>query len=181
MVNLENKNIRDKRKKQTAEVFTPNKLVNEMLNKFPEDAWKDEEKTFCDPACGNGQFLIWVLIRKLQQGQKALVAIKTIFGVDIMIDNIRECRMRLLKTVSMFEEIKKEHIAAVFKRIIWINSKKYPNGSLDYDFSFKNRVKKKDVGMWMDYIYKDNVLDNVELPVPEEVFERKDGYVDIFE
>ena len=48
---------RKARQKQTAEIFTPDYLVNEMLDQLPKTVW-EENKTFCDPACGNGQFLI---------------------------------------------------------------------------------------------------------------------------
>lgn len=176
------KNIekRKARAKSTGEVFTPDKLVNQMLAKLPREVWKKGKK-FCDPACGNGQFLIWVLIKKIKRNHKPLEALKTIFGADIMRDNILECRMRLLKIVSVWEEITPEHIAAVFQNIVWINMKKYPTGSLEYDFSFENKVNWNDVDRWMKYIHKDNILDEVELPVSEEKFARQDGYVDLFE
>ena len=58
--------VRDKRKKETAEVFTPLPLVDEILDKLPEDNWQ-EEKTFCDPAAGNGNFLIEVYRYKVEE------------------------------------------------------------------------------------------------------------------
>ena len=61
-----NEKRREKRRKQTAEVFTPDTLVNEILDKLPKNVWQEgEEHTVLDPTCGNGQFLIWVLLRKL--------------------------------------------------------------------------------------------------------------------
>jgi len=54
--------------KRTAEIFTPAFLVNEILDKLTEygpEIW-NEEKTFLDPACGNGNFLIEILKRKLE-------------------------------------------------------------------------------------------------------------------
>lgn len=50
--------------KNTSEVFTPTTLVQKMLDNLPNDAFIDATKTFCDPCCGNGQFLSEVLIRK---------------------------------------------------------------------------------------------------------------------
>lgn len=173
---------REKRKKQTAEDFTPNFLVNEILDKLSEygpEVW-EEGKTFCDPSCGNGQFLIWVLFRKLAKGHEPLAALKTIYGVDIMKDNIRECRLRLLKAISLWEPIQEEHIKAVFKNIVWINSKKYPGGALDYDFSFPNKVKMADVDSWMVNIYCEDILDDVKLPVSGTEFMTKTGYIDLF-
>ena len=58
---------REHRSKRNAEVFTPPTLVKQMLDKLPEQLWEDG-KTFCDPACGNGNFLIAILWRKLELG-----------------------------------------------------------------------------------------------------------------
>ena len=81
------------RKKNFGEVFTPAPLVEEMLDKLPEEAWEDG-KTFCDPAAGNGNFLVAVLQRKINKGHTKL---NTVYGVDIMEDNIKECIERLNK------------------------------------------------------------------------------------
>jgi hypothetical protein len=166
----ENEKRRDERKKQTAEVFTPDKLVNQMLSKLPKEVWK-KGKTFCDPAVGNGQFVIWVLIRKIQRGQKPLEALKTVYGVDIMKDNIQECRMRLLKVCKIFgEKITKEHVETIFKNIVWVNPEIHPSGSLEYHFEFNGRPKKANVERWMQWIHEEDVLEQVELPVDEEIF-----------
>ena len=157
------------------EVFTPNKLVNQMLSKLPKRCWR-QHKTFLDNSCGNGQFLIHVLWRKISRGHNPLQALQSIFGADIMKDNIRECRLRLLKVISIFEIITPEHIATVFQNIVWINPAKHPTGSLEYDFSFANKPKQEDVGRWMKQI--DNLLAEVELPVDEEAF-LKTGEVEI--
>ena len=60
---------REKRNNRTAEVFTPPSLVNEMLDKLPPEVWQPE-KTWCDPACGNGNMLLEVLRRKLGKGHE---------------------------------------------------------------------------------------------------------------
>ena len=79
------------------EVFTPSWLVNEMLDKLPEDQWTDPSKTFIDPACGNGNFLVEVVRRKIENGSQPLHALTTTYGVDIMPDNIAECQQRLVR------------------------------------------------------------------------------------
>jgi hypothetical protein len=89
---------RDARKDQTAEVFTPIELVNEMLDKLPLDVW-EEGKTFADPSCGNGNFLVEVLKRKLALNHDPLVALSTIAGVELMEDNVAECHQRLLEVL----------------------------------------------------------------------------------
>lgn len=171
---------REDRQKQTAEVFTPRKLVNQILAKLPKEVWK-KGKTFCDPACGNGNLLILVLERKINRGHKPLEALRCIYGVDIMRDNIRECRMRLLKVVSLWETITEEHIRTVFKNIKFLNSVKFPKGALDYDFSFKSNYKEDNVKEWIDQI-RDGSLKEINLTVIEEPGGRKYiQYFDLFE
>ena len=91
---------RDKhRVKQTAEVFTPTPLVQEMLDKIEEQdptLFSDSTKTFLDNSCGDGQFLSEVVIRKIERSSCTLEqALKTVYGVELMEDNVIECRKRL--------------------------------------------------------------------------------------
>lgn len=91
---------RDKlRVKQTAEVFTPTALVQEMLDKLEEQdptLFSDPNKTFLDNSCGDGQFLSEVVIRKMERSGCTLEqALKTTYGVELMEDNVNECRKRL--------------------------------------------------------------------------------------
>jgi type I restriction-modification system DNA methylase subunit len=90
------------RVKATGEVFTPTPLVQEILSHLPEEAFADPFRTFIDPSCGDGQFLGEVLIRKVQEleannvpvEQAFEIALRTIYGVDLMIDNVDLCRER---------------------------------------------------------------------------------------
>ena len=84
------------RVKATGEVFTPTELVREMLEQIPIEQFTDPAKTFLDNSCGDGQFLGEVLIRKMENGATFEQALSTIYGVDLMIDNIDLCRERLL-------------------------------------------------------------------------------------
>ena len=95
----------------------------DILSKLPDENW-DDGKTFLDPTCGNGQFLSAVLIIKKQLGH--LNPIATIFGVDIMKDNIKECRTRLLKIVGNTEY----HKRLLRRNIVCKNG-------LEYDYDFK--------------------------------------------
>jgi type I restriction-modification system DNA methylase subunit len=88
---------RDKvRVKATGEVFTPTPLVQEILDQLPTEQFTDPTKTFLDPSCGDGQFLGEVLIRKMENGSTFEQALSTIYGVDLMQDNVDLCRERLL-------------------------------------------------------------------------------------
>lgn len=84
------------RVKSTGEVFTPTALVEEMLCKLDSSIFTDAEKTVLDPACGDGQFLSEVLIRKVESGIDFEQALSTIYGVDLMPDNVKLCQDRLL-------------------------------------------------------------------------------------
>jgi type I restriction-modification system DNA methylase subunit len=84
------------RVKATGEVFTPTELVQEVLDKLPQELFSDATKTFIDPSCGDGQFLSEVLIRKLENGIPFETALSTIYGVELMEDNVKLCQDRLL-------------------------------------------------------------------------------------
>jgi len=91
---------RDKlRVKETAEVFTPTPLVQEMLDKLEKEnseLFQNPTKTFLDPSCGDGQFLSEVVIRKLELSNCTLEhALSTTYGVDLMEDNVKLCKERL--------------------------------------------------------------------------------------
>ena len=140
--------VKAERIKKYGEVFTPDTLVNEILDKLPQEVW-EEGKTFLDNSCGNGQFLLHVLIRKIKIGLKPLDALLSIYGADVQPERIKECRNRLLQEASKHEPITLNHIKAVMKNIVCV--KKFPNGSLDYEFNFNNSIKDKDAEKWLKY------------------------------
>jgi hypothetical protein len=168
-LSTKNQDKREERRKTTAEDFTPKFLVNEMLDKLPKEVW-EENRTFCDPACGNGNFLIEVLRRKLKEGHNPVDAIKSIYGVDIMIDNIKEAQLRLMKVIVNFIKENKlpkpnvlEIIKYLGKNIVCTPLSKYPNGSLDYDFEFKNEPSIEKCKIVKEKIVKNKLLDSVEI------------------
>ena len=108
--------------KKYGEVFTPLWLVNDILDKLPAEAW-EEGKTFCDPACGDGNFLICVLDRKIANNH--VNPLGSIYGVEIQEENAVACRERLLAMAGDTEENR----ATVIKNIVCANS-------LEYDFDF---------------------------------------------
>jgi len=95
------------RRKTTSEDFTHHDLINEMLNKLPSECFT-ENKTFCDPAAGNGNFLVEVLKRKLTKFSP-IKAVSTIYGVELMEDNVEQMKTRLLDLIpeKNYEEAKK--------------------------------------------------------------------------
>jgi len=110
---------RDKlRIKATGEIFTPTLLVQQMLERLPQELFTNPTKTFLDPSCGDGQFLGEVLIRKLENGISFETALSTIYGVELMEDNVKLCHDRLL---CGREDLR--HI--VEKNIVQANSMEY--------------------------------------------------------
>lgn len=124
---------RDKlRIKQTAEVFTPNHLVIEMIDKLEEYdpiLFTDPTKTFIDNSCGDGEFLGEIVIRKMERSGCSLEqALSTTYGVDLMEDNVEECKKRLIGP-NPTEEIRK----IVDKNIVC-------HDGLTYDYEFNSTV-----------------------------------------
>jgi len=88
---------RDKlRVKATGEVFTPTFLVQKILDDIDQQSFKDADHTFLDNSCGDGQFLSEVLIKKMENGSTFEQALSTLYGVDLMPDNVILCQDRLL-------------------------------------------------------------------------------------
>jgi hypothetical protein len=86
---------RGDREKETAEVFTPSELVVEMLSKADPECFSPD-KNILDHSCGDGQFLVAVkLFRMFYFNCSESDATATLYGVDIMKDNVIKCRERL--------------------------------------------------------------------------------------
>ena len=85
--------------KQTAEVFTPTELVLEILEEIfiarPE-LFLNPHETFLDNCCGDGQFLSEIVIKKMMtNGCNLETELSTVYGVDIMFENVEICKKRL--------------------------------------------------------------------------------------
>lgn len=95
---------------ERGEVFTAEREVNAMLDLVKQETERIDSR-FLEPACGTGNFLVEILRRKLdvvkrkyqkQLGELELqttIALSSIYGVDIMQDNVEECCQRLLDIV----------------------------------------------------------------------------------
>tara|TARA_B110000027_G_C16072969_1_gene279947 strand:- start:494 stop:1180 length:687 start_codon:yes stop_codon:yes gene_type:complete len=97
-----------KRVTDHGEVFTSEREVNAMLDLVKQETERIDSR-FLEPACGTGNFLVEVLRRKLtivenrykksqlEFERYAVIAISSIYGVDILEDNVMECRNRLFE------------------------------------------------------------------------------------
>jgi hypothetical protein len=101
------------------EVLTSAREVNAMLDLVQTETTRIESR-FLEPACGNGNFLAEILERKLrvvddryaksqiEWERSAVLAISSLYGIDVLEDNVHECRRRLL-------EIFDRRYSAIFK------------------------------------------------------------------
>ncbi len=97
-----------KRVSDHGEVFTSEREVNAMLDLVKQETERIDSR-FLEPACGTGNFLVEILRRKLtivenrykksqlEFERYVVIAISSIYGVDILEDNVVECRNRLFK------------------------------------------------------------------------------------
>ena len=79
------------------EFFTPYSIVKKMCDKISEEDWSNPDKTFCEPCFGNGQFVIYIIWNRLQHGIDWKTALETLFGVELMQDNVYETHGRIIK------------------------------------------------------------------------------------
>lgn len=98
--------VSKKRVADHGEVYTGTREVNAMLDLVKQETERIESR-FLEPACGTGNFLAEILGRKLNfvearygrsqldYERNAVLAVSSIYGIDILLDNILECRNRL--------------------------------------------------------------------------------------
>lgn len=73
--------------KKYGEVLTPRTLVEEILDKLPEEIFKSNTTTFFDPACGSGTFLIALKERLLKHNHSEQNIYERLYGVDLIVEN----------------------------------------------------------------------------------------------
>ena len=118
-----------KSKKRVAdhgEVFTPPWLVEKMLDLVKGETERIDSR-FLEPACGSGNFLVPILQRKLaaveakyghsafEKRHYALLALSSLYGIELLADNIKECRANLLEVFADYlglKEIDTTYLAA---------------------------------------------------------------------
>lgn len=95
------------------EVFTPLWIVDAMLDLVKGESERIDSR-FLESACGSGNFLVPVLIRKLatvharyghrdfERRHQALLALMSIYGIELLDDNVAECRENLLAIFSAY-------------------------------------------------------------------------------
>ena len=191
------------------EVFTSKKIVNDMLDLVKQETERIESR-FLEPACGNGNFLAEILERKLavvkakygksesEYKKYAFIAVTSIYGVELLQDNVEECRQRLFdifcreilknsKIISNYE--KESYLEAILyvltKNILCGNAltlHKVDAEALDteepiifseWNFTFGDLVKRRDYRL--DVLLKENADAN-SLDATMSLFDDEDSY-----
>jgi len=119
---------------QYGEVLTPKHIVNAMLDLVKQETERIDSR-FLEPACGTGNFLLEILERKLKVVKSrysknqldyeryAILAISSIYGIELLEDNAEECRKRLFEVFDaaytrLFKTKAKERCREVARYIL---------------------------------------------------------------
>jgi hypothetical protein len=93
-------------KKKYGEVFTPMKLIDEMLDKLPNEVWKNKDLKWLDPATGMGNFNIAVYLRLMK---------------ELDIEDIKERKKHILENMLYMCELNKKNVL-IYRQIFDINN-----------------------------------------------------------
>jgi hypothetical protein len=146
---MESQIISKKRVADHGEVLTGEREVNAMLDLVKQETERIESR-FLEPACGTGNFLTVILKRKLVVVEKrygesqldfernAICAVSSLYGIDILPDNVSQCRERLFDVFdAVYERLFpgtskagcREAVRFILTRnIIWGNALTYEGG-----------------------------------------------------
>jgi len=131
---MEKQVVSKKRVADHGEVYTGKREVNAMLDLVKQETERIESR-FLEPACGTGNFLTEILERKLRVvvsryvksqlefERNAILAVSSIYGIDILEDNVVECRKRLFgifdqKYTSLFKKAAKDECRNAVRYIL---------------------------------------------------------------
>lgn len=129
------------------EVFTPEELVKEMLDKIPTSVWENPTSTFLDPCMGKGTFLIDILRRLTTiYGYSKEDAMSRIYGYDVRVKYINYLKRGGFKNVS-HKDFLNEKIEMKFDVVV---------GNPPYQDSSKSQGKNS--SLWTKFLIKSDTL-----------------------
>lgn len=130
-----NKQIKSKKRvTEHGEVYTSEREVNNMLDLVKQETERLDSR-FLEPACGDGNFLIKVLERKVEVllsrykknqfefEKNSVVVISSIYGIDILEDNVEETQNRLFNYFEgvyskTFKGVENQELLSTIKYIL---------------------------------------------------------------
>jgi hypothetical protein len=126
-----------KRVADHGEVFTPEWLVDAMLDLVKDESERIDSR-FLEPACGSGNFIVKVLQRKLaaveckfrksdfEKQHYALLALMCIYGIELLADNITECRENMLEIFADY--LNAQETDAIYRAASYVLSQNLVHG-----------------------------------------------------
>ena len=128
---------KDIEKKKYGEVFTPIKIINEMLDQLPKEVWSDKNLKWLDPAAGMGNFPVVVFLRLMK-------------SLKNVITDKKKRKKHILEKMLYMCEINKKNVM-ICKQIFNVNNKYklnlYQGDSLKLNFKDYFKVDKFDIIM----------------------------------
>ncbi|MCB0272435.1 MAG: hypothetical protein KDD46_05425 [Bdellovibrionales bacterium] len=133
---LANQVVSKKRVADHGEVYTNPREVNAMLDLVKSETQRIDSR-FLEPACGTGNFLVEILSRKLEVVYQKyssnqsdferylILAVSSIYGIELLQDNVLACRKRLIELVTstLQKKFKNKTHQDVFKSVEFILEK----------------------------------------------------------
>ena len=115
--------------RQYGEVFTPLPTVREMLDTLEKQnpAIFDPERTFLEPACGDGAFVVEILRRKFERCRTRkdfAVALESVYGFEIQGENVRACIRNVTELCYHYFRPTKQELQIINDHIIQCDSLK---------------------------------------------------------
>lgn len=119
----------------TQEDFTPPEVIEMLFKNIPQDLYTDFSKTFCDPCAGIGNILQHVLSKRIKYCKSeddVLNALSTLYGVELMDDNLEELKEHLYNIIK--DNI--DDISDNLNSKIWeiLNANFVCSNAFDWDF-----------------------------------------------
>lgn len=120
----------EERVNKFGEVYTPQDIVCKMSDMVGESLYR-MDKTVLEPSCGNGNFMVELIKRKMEGAIKevkekggnfdlmTLKAVSLVYGVDIIVDNIEESKNRMMDVIqTMYTEHTGNEITEELKKSV---------------------------------------------------------------
>lgn len=185
-----NTSIKSKeRVSKLGEVYTPDWIVNRILD-LNKDKSYELTTRYLEPSCGNGNFLVAILDRKLKAlkndgkltFKNVAIGVSNIYGIDIMFDNICESKERMLSLIASYIKLEKEQINVIKyimnRNIIWGNT--LTKEAYRPNSSFANAIKRFKEGKQVSNSKRSSILKVAEWSFTEQhgivYVERTDFY-----
>lgn len=106
----------DETRKKLGQFWTPEAIIIKMMDKIPEDTWKDPSKTFLDPTMGSGNIILGMLNRRINEYNiDPKQALKTTYGIEINIDTYYLALNRITEFMSKYLNVEDDEIYEIIK------------------------------------------------------------------